>query len=345
MRTKLGLMILGIFLTVGSMSCDSGNNGNIASNDNFSGLVDIGNGREMYLECIGKGSPTVVYIAGGLEAGWISKYALYSTDLIQEDPTNQFSLGRGDLQKLDRALFPTAGKLTRVCNYDRPNTTVEDNIEFERGGQVSTPVKQPHTVEQDVADLHALLAAASVPGPYVLVAHSYGGLITELYASTYPEEVAGRVLIDVTNEFLLDTLTQEELMDLLIFKEEMPGHPDLERIDLIKAMNSVRNAAAPPRTPVFVLSADKPDNFEEDTVIQFGHVKMSHDLLAEHLCAKYMKRTNSAHHIFAEQPQLVNDAIREVVEAVRNGCTSIPCEGVPPKTDPSIVVPDCALSH
>jgi hypothetical protein len=344
-RRNAMVVIIAAILFAGGWSCDSDNNGNTANNDNFSGLIDIGNGREMYLECIGKGSPTVVYIAGGLEAGWISKYALYSTDLIQEDPTNQFSLGRGDLQKLDRALFPTAGKLTRVCNYDRPNTTVGDDIELERGGQASTPVKQPHTVEQDVADLHALLTAANVPGPYVLVAHSYGGLIAELYASTYPNEVAGRVLIDVTNEYLLDTLTEKELMDLLIFKEEMPGHPDLERIDIIEAMHSVRNAPAPPRTPVFVLSADKPDNFEEDTLVQFEHVKKSHDMLAEHLCAKYMKRTNSAHHIFIEQPQLVNDAIREVVEAVRNGCTSIPCEGVPPKTDPSIVLPDCTLSR
>jgi hypothetical protein len=242
-------------------------------------------------------------------------------------------------------LFPTAGKLTRVCNYDRPNTTVEDNIERERGGQVSTPVTQPHKVEQDVADLHALLTAAHVPGPYVLVAHSYGGLIAELYARTYPEEVAGRVHIDVTNEFLLDTLTKKELMDLLFFREEVPGHPDLERVDLIKAMRSVRDAAAPPKTPVFLLSADKPDNFEEDTVAQFARVKMSHDLLAEHLCAKYMKRTNSAHHIANEQPQLVNDAVREVVEAVRKGCTAIPCEGVPPKTDKSIVLPECALNQ
>jgi Alpha/beta hydrolase family len=311
----------------------------------FSGLVYIGNDRKMYLECIGAGSPTVVYIAGGHEAGWISKYALYSTDLIQEDPTNVFRDGRGDLQYLDRALFPTAGKLTRVCNYDRPNTTVEDNIELERGGQVSTPVTQPHKVEQDVADLHALLTAANVPGPYVLVAHSYGGLIAELYACTYPEQVAGRVLIDVTNKFLLDTLTKKELMDVLFFREEAPGHPDLERVDLIKAMRSVRDAAAPPKTPVFVLSADKPDNFEEDTVTQFAHVKMSHDLLAEHLCAKYMKRTNSAHHIANEQPQLVNDAVREVVEAVRKGCAAIPCEGVPPKTDKSIVLPECALNQ
>jgi hypothetical protein len=93
---------------------------------------------------------------------------------------------------------------------------------------------------------------------------------------------------------------------------------------------------------VFLLSADKPRNLKPESLETFQHVREAHDMLAEQLCAKYMKRTNSAHHIFAEQPQLVNDAVHEVVEAVRNGCTAIPCEGVPPKPDPSIVLPDCA---
>jgi pimeloyl-ACP methyl ester carboxylesterase len=312
----------------------------------FSGLVDIGNDRKMYLECIGTGSPTVVLISGGFEAGWIWKYALYSTDLVQELLTDAFSAGRGDIQKLDRAVFPTAGKLTRVCNYDRPNTTFGDNIDFERGGRVSTTVTQPHTVEQDVADLHKLLTAAKVPAPYVLVAHSYGGLIAELYASTYPKEVAGRVLVDVTTAFLKDTLTAEQLKNLDGSTMALnPKAPDAERLRILDAMNSIIGAPEPPRVPVFLLSADKPGDLNPETLQRLQQIRLAHDMLAKQLGAKYMKRTNSAHHIFAEQPQLVNDAIREVVEAVRKRCMTIPCEGVPPKTDPSIVLPDRGLNQ
>ena len=54
-----------------------------------------------------------------------------------------------------------------------------------------------------------------------------------------------------------------------------------------------------------------------------------------------MKRTTSGHYIFAEQPQLVNDCIREVVEAVRKACATIPCEGVPPRPDPAIALTAC----
>ena len=104
-------------------------------------------------------------------------------------------------------------------------------------------------MEQDVADLHALLTAAHVPGPYVLVAHSYGGLIAELYASTYPAEVAGRVLVDVTTVFLQDTLTAEELQKLDESAMALaPNAPDAERLSMLDAMNSLRNAPAPPHS-------------------------------------------------------------------------------------------------
>ena len=320
--------------------------GGSKNHNGFARLVNIGDGRKMVLECRGIGSPTVVLIAGGFEAGWIWKYALYATDLVLEEPTDAFSFSRGDIQQLDRAVFPTIGTLTRVCNYDRPNTTIEEDVELERNGRVSTPVPQPHTVEDDVADLHALLTAAKEPGPFVLVAHSYGGLIAELYTSTYPEAVAGRVHVDVTTPFLKDTFTAQELEDLNESTMALdPEHPDRERLRLLDAMNSVMDAPQAPPMPVFLLSADKPNNSNPETLETFDHIRAAHDLLAEQLCAKYVTRPNSAHHIFAEQPQLVNDAVREVVEAALRGCTAIPCEGVPPKTDPKIMLPDCALGQ
>jgi hypothetical protein len=78
---------------------------------------------------------------------------------------------------------------TRVCSYDRP------------GGPQSrsNPAPTPRTARDFVADLHAVLRAARVPGPYVVVGHSNSGLFTQLYASTYPRQVAGLVLIDAVH--------------------------------------------------------------------------------------------------------------------------------------------------
>ena len=74
---------------------------------------------------------------------------------------------------------------TRVCSYDRP------------GGPRSSsdPAPTPRTARDFVADLHAVLRAARVPGPYVVVGHSNSGLFTQLYASTYPRQVAGLVAV------------------------------------------------------------------------------------------------------------------------------------------------------
>ena len=78
--------------------------------------------------------------------------------------------------------------LTRVCSYD----PARQNGAFGR----SDPAPAPRTATDRVGDLHALLAAARVPGPYVLAGHSNGGLFDLLYASQHPQQVAGLVLID-----------------------------------------------------------------------------------------------------------------------------------------------------
>jgi pimeloyl-ACP methyl ester carboxylesterase len=81
-----------------------------------------------------------------------------------------------------------------------------------------------------VADLHALLRAGDIPSPYVLVGHSYGGLIARLYASTYPRQMAGMVLVDAANERFRELFTPEQWAAIARFSlEPVPGFdPPLE---------------------------------------------------------------------------------------------------------------------
>jgi len=79
-------------------------------------------------------------------------------------------------------------RFARACSYDRAGLAWSD------------PGPTPRTMLQDAYELHALLRAARVKPPYVLVGHSVGGLIARVYAERYPKEAAGMVLVDPTHE-------------------------------------------------------------------------------------------------------------------------------------------------
>jgi pimeloyl-ACP methyl ester carboxylesterase len=284
-----------------------------AETGNFAGLVDIGSGRKMYLTCRGTGSPTVV-LGGGLRAS--------AEDWDISD-------------KSKPTVFNEVGKFTRVCACDRPGTPVGEKPSR------SDPVPQPTTAKDAVADLHALLSAAGEPGSYVLVGHSYGGLIVRLYASSYPKEVSGLVLVDALSEGLQAAETSEQwaIQRKLIegdVRESVALYPALERIDVDRSLNQIR--AAPPLRliPLVVLSADRSWGPQVPSMIaagklpadippDFGYVTDAAQKKAQERLAKlvpnekHITNTNSGHEIHKEQPQLVIDAIREVVQAVRSG--------------------------
>ena len=127
------------------------------------GTFDVG-GHELYVDCQGTGTPTVVLLHG-----------------IVMEPED---LAVGGVQVWD---FPRdeLGD-TRTCAYDRRNV-----------GQ-SEQVPGMSSAEDAIEDLHGLLRAAGEKPPYVLAGYSFGGLLSLLYAGTYPDDVDGIVLVDAT---------------------------------------------------------------------------------------------------------------------------------------------------
>jgi pimeloyl-ACP methyl ester carboxylesterase len=101
-------------------------------------------------------------------------------------PTVVLEPGAGDMASTMAWIAPAVARDTRVCVYDRPG----------RGWSEESDAPQDGT--RVATDLHTLLHAAHVPGPYVLAGHSFGGLYVMAYAAHYPADVAGMVLIDST---------------------------------------------------------------------------------------------------------------------------------------------------
>jgi pimeloyl-ACP methyl ester carboxylesterase len=60
----------------------------------------------------------------------------------------------------------------------------------------SSPCRSPRTPGNISAELHTMLEMAGIKPPYILVGHSFGGLVMRRYAAMYPEDVAGVVLVD-----------------------------------------------------------------------------------------------------------------------------------------------------
>jgi pimeloyl-ACP methyl ester carboxylesterase len=105
-----------------------------------------------------------------------------------ETPTVILESGLG-VPALGWALVqPDLAKLTRVCSYDRA------------GYGWSDPSPNPRTADDIVRELHTALQNAQVPPPYILVGHSFGGLLVRVYAARYPSEVVGVVLVDASHE-------------------------------------------------------------------------------------------------------------------------------------------------
>jgi pimeloyl-ACP methyl ester carboxylesterase len=288
------------------------------STSRAAGLVNIGGGRKIYLACRGTGSPTVILIAGGFEAGYIWNYALDPGDPALAKKYDAFSAGEGHPRKQASAVFPAVATFTRVCAYDRANTVPPEDRN-ERDGQISTPVSQPHAVQADVADLHALLNAAGETQPYVLVAHSYGGLIAELFWRTYPKDVSGLVLLDITSQFLKQTETPQEFRELQLAGRKAQNGGG-ERLELGGAIDAVLAAPGVPAVPTVVILADKRNKGTPAALI--AHIHEAGVLLAKHLDAKLITQTNSGHHLQNERPQLVVSAIRHVVDAARTAAHS-----------------------
>lgn len=272
----------------------------------FAGSFGIGGGRSMYLECYGKGAPTVILDGGLREAA-----AIWSMRTAETPP--------------GPTVLPAVARFTRVCAYDRPGTVLTAT-EFSR----SSPVAMPRTAADEVADLHMLLKVATVPGPYVLVSHSLGGLIDRLYAATYPRQVAGLVLVDALAEYMQGPLDPTQMAAYNAFNNaplEGLDYPDLEQVLFGPSFRQMRRAERKhplPDIPLSVISKGLP--FQAPDVLPGGLTRAVIER-AWHIAQKKLAKLTpdavhviakrSSHNVMLTRPRLIIDQTRRVVRAVR----------------------------
>jgi pimeloyl-ACP methyl ester carboxylesterase len=268
----------------------------------------------MHIYCTGEGSPAVI-----LDSGLGDSYISW------------------------RKVQPQIANFTRVCSYDRA------------GIGYSSPSPKPRTSQTIAEELNALLHTAGVPAPYVLVGHSMGGYDMRVFANSYRNEVAGMVLVDASHpeqekrfppelknmegtwqreaEFLAYTMPFG-IPRLIGLCDEGPVqrtvecnfHTAREGVAELKAFPISASEAAATGTlgdlPLAVLSHDpeKPSSELPPDLAQPTNEaweKMQEELA--HLSRRGTQTIakNSAHYIQLDRPDVVVEAVRNVVGQAR----------------------------
>jgi pimeloyl-ACP methyl ester carboxylesterase len=150
----------------------------------------------------------------------------------------------GDHRTWD-TVFTKVVPSSRVCAYDRANI------------DPSEPAPTPRSASDMVDDLHTLLTKAHEDGPYVLVGFSFGGLITQLYASTYPDDVAGLVLVESNHPDEVEEFEAKQTKaQIAADREELEAND--EGADVYRSFTEVQAAPPVPDRPLVVVTAGRP---------------------------------------------------------------------------------------
>lgn len=269
----------------------------------FAGPVDIGNGRHLYLECRGWGNPTVV-----LESGY-------------HNSSDPWSASDAAAPAAGPAVLPAVAREHRVCAYDRPGTLRLSGSPTLAGR--SSAVTMPRTAGDVVADLHALLDAAHISGPYVLVGHSLGGLFIRLFAQTYPDQVRGLVFVDAFGVEIPALMGP----DWPAYRQALDGRPpqladsdSFETVDIDRSVAQVAAADAFPPVPTVVLTRTEPFLVPPDLPAEQG-AKLeqawrdaANALVALRPQTPHISATGSDHFIQIHQPDLVATSVELVIQ-------------------------------
>lgn len=264
---------------------------------------------------------------------WVGSHRLHLNCIGEGLPTVIFDSGLGG-SSLDWArVQPEVASFTRACSYDRA------------GYGWSDTGPQPRDSENISRELETLLGNASVPAPYLLVGHSFGGLNIRLYSHKNPQKVAGLVLVDsshenqfrrfeqagvkssaprgnsffVGNAFQVSDALPEDILPLArsfaVSRNSMVAFLS-ELQHLRDSAQQLQNVPLLPNVPIVVIShrIDQLGGSDRRATRAKIWMDMQSELAGRATQGRHVIAATDDHYIHLRQPQLVVESIRDVIE-------------------------------
>ncbi|NNG24030.1 alpha/beta fold hydrolase [Telluria aromaticivorans] len=215
-----------------------------------------------------------------------------------------------------RNVAPALAKSARVMAYSRA------------GHGKSDPRLDPPTIAARTNELEQLIATAGLKPPFVLVGHSYGGFLVRSFATRHPEQVAGMVFVDPSDEAFNVELRKLDAAgvdkDTKLTEQFMPPklHAELRSVQAVLDSGKLPFAGALPDVPVAVLTSvqkrEQPQLFLETPAAVQVWRGLHERFFRSFSNGSHIVTAESGHNIHQEQPQLVVSAVEGVIAAAES---------------------------
>jgi pimeloyl-ACP methyl ester carboxylesterase len=213
-----------------------------------------------------------------------------------------------------RKVAPTVAKQAQILVYSR-------------AGVGQSPARsQALNLSQHTEELHQLITALDIKKPLILVGHSYGGWVVRQFASAFPKQVAGLVLVDPANETLEIELKKIDAAKVAQDQQRLAGmappsaKADLALVQAIFDQGKLPNPAALPNVTMAILSSVqefKNNPFFQETAVALQVKRDLHSKLAQQFSnATHVVTNRSGHHIQNDEPHLVINAIEQIISGL-----------------------------
>lgn len=220
-------------------------------------------------------------------------------------PTIVLEAGGGFTHREWDAVQTALAQSATVVSYDRP------------GLGASAACKKPETAKRVATELSAALRSAGLRPPYVLVGHSTGGLYARVFTSMFPADVSGLVLVDPAPEHFYERVRREQPA-LSAVIDQSPDAPKGAAREAVDSTLAQAAAADPlPAIPIVLLTRSLWGNAPPE-ISQIWTEE--HRKWVDHTpTARFVVAEQSGHVIPVDKPQIVIDAVRDVLRRANEG--------------------------